>query len=73
MLLLDIPQMKPDLWQMKPDIRQMKPDIRPETGFEKGRISGQISGATLICKNSHRMLGVNKVGKLSPCSDGGNI
>ena len=25
---------------MLPDIRQIKPDIRPDTGYQKGRISG---------------------------------
>ena len=36
------PDIRPDIrLSGQPDIRQMKPDIRPDTGYKKGRISGQ--------------------------------
>ena len=43
----DIRQTEPDVRQMEPDIRQTEADFRPDTGHQKGR----ISGATLYKKH----------------------
>jgi hypothetical protein len=52
------PDIRPDIWLfsvtgIRPNIRQVKSvtGIRPDTKYQKGRLSGWISGAFLVSNN----------------------